>query len=43
MNADIYNSLSPKEKLFADLLSEIASSLKKLERDISQDLSETLR
>lgn len=42
MNAEIYKMLTDKERLFADLLLEIATTLHKLERDITSDIDRTL-
>lgn len=42
MNKALYDTLTDREKLFADLLNEIVTSLHKMERDISGDIERSL-
>lgn len=43
MTTQQYKSLTEKEKIFADLLTEIVKGLKELQADIRDDLEATLR
>jgi hypothetical protein len=38
-----YDSLTPSEKIFAELLLEIAKDLRALRDDITRDITETLK
>jgi hypothetical protein len=40
MTKDHYESLSPSEKVFMDVLLEIARGIKSLREDISRDIEE---